>query len=226
MQEYYVPRLYLSGFIPGFEEIAKQYKLERRFYGRGTSLTKRGVINNSAHYIRSGLVHLSLNHSTGHVKSLVFFGPETIFPLGVVPHENLIDYEMIMRAVTDVETWSFSYPTLRKMCVENGELAARILEENCEMVGYLFYQEMNHAYMPTEIRVCDILYLLMENLKPEDQTIMLKQEELANMVGISSTQLERILKDLRMEQIIETARGKIKILDVSKLRGRCSTELR
>ena len=99
-------------------------------------------------------------------------------------------------------------------------------KESSFFIGYIFYQDMNHAYMPTEIRVCDILYLLLENLKPSDQTIVLKQEELSNMVGISSTQLERILKDLRADQIIETSRGKIRIIDVTGLKNKCSTELR
>lgn len=226
MQEYYVPRIYLSGFIKDFDRIAKQYHLEQRTFKRGQTLTEHGVINNTTHYIRSGLVHLSLTHSTGNLKSLIFFGPETIFPIGVVPHENLIDYEMIMRALTDVETYSFSYPQLRQLCVDNGELAARILEENCEMIGYLFYEGMNHAFTPTEIRVCDILYILLANLKPRDHTLALRQEELSSLVGISMAQLERILKDLRKKGIIETTRGKIRILSLNHLREMCSTELR
>ena len=226
MKDFYIPRLYLSGFIRGFDDIAEKYRLERRSYKRGESLTEHGIINNTAHYIRSGLVHLSLTHSSGNLKSLVFFGPETIFPIGVVPHENLIDYEMIMLAMTDVETYSFSYPTLRKLCVENGEFAAKILEENCEMIGYLFYEGMNHAFTPTEIRVCDILYLLLENLKPVNMTISMCQGDMANLIGISAAQLERVLKDLRLMGIIETSRGKIHVTDVNALRSMCSTELR
>ena len=112
MKDFYIPRLYLSGFIRDFDDIAEKYRLERRSYKRGESLTEHGIINNTAHYIRSALVLLSLTHSSGNLKPLVFFGPEPIFPIGVVPHENLIDYEMIMLAMTDVETYSFSYPTL------------------------------------------------------------------------------------------------------------------
>lgn len=226
MTEYYIPRIYLSGFIKGFDAIARRYGLEPRLYRRGQTLTEHGVINNTTHYIRSGLVHLALTHSTGNLKPLMFFGPETVFPIGVVPHENLIDYEMIMTAVTDVETYSFSYPTLRRMCVEDGEFAAKILEENCEMIGYLFYEQMNQAFTPTEIRVCDILYILLSNLKPANQTLAIRQEELASIVGISSAQLERILKDLRARGIIQTSRGKLRIEDLDGLTKMCSTELR
>lgn len=226
MQNYYVPRIYLSDFILDFDQMAERYALTRRVYPRGETLTEHGVINNTAHYIRSGLTHLSITHSTGNQKSLMFFGPRTVFPLGVVPHENVIDYEMVIRALTDVETYSFPYPVLRKMCVENGEFAAQVLEENCEMVGYLFYAEMNQSFAPTEIRVCDVLLILLFNLRPAGDALAIRQEELASLAGASSAQLERVLKDLRARGIVETSRGKIRILDIEGLRGMCSTDLR
>ena len=226
MEDYYVPRLYISGFIHHFERKAERYGLKQRMYQKGEMLTRHGVINNTSHFIQSGLVHLALNHSSGNARSIMFFGPGTIFPIGVVPHENLIDYEMVMTALTDVQGYSFSYPQLRQMCVEDGEFAAQILEENCKIIGYLFYQEMNHAYLPTRIRVCDVLYLFLTSIGSEDQTLSLRQEDLASMVGISLPQLERILKELRSLGIIQTSRGQIKIMDIGRLRSQCSTELR
>ena len=226
MDDYYVPRLYVSGFIHHFEQKAERYGFQHRTYQKGEMLTRHGVINNTSHFIQSGLVHLALDHSSGNTRSVMFFGPGAIFPIGVVPHENLIDYEMVMTALTDVQEYHFSYPQLRQMCVEDGEFAAQILEENCKIIGYLFYQEMNHAYLPTRIRVCDILYLFLTSIGSEDRTISLWQEDLASMVGISRPQLERILKELRDLGIIQTSRGQIRIPDIEKLRSQCSTELR
>ena len=226
MKEYVIPKLYLSGFVKDMESKLERYGAQRRIYKKDELLTSHGVINNTAHYIHSGIIHLSLSHSSGNLKSMNFFGPQTVFPLGVVPHENLIDYEMVLRAFTDVEVSSFSYPVLRRMCVEDGEMAAQILEENCEFIGYLFYQDMNHAYAPTFIRVCDILHLYLENVKPMNGTIPIKQEDLASLVGVSRPQLERVLKELRSKNIITTGRGSIQIKDATRLLGFCSTDIR
>lgn len=225
MQKYYIPRLYVSGYIQNFDQKARHYGLKKRIINKREPLTKRGVINNTTHFICSGLVHLSLTHSSGKIKPIMFFGPDTLFPIGVSPHENLIDYEMLLLAMTDLEVYSFPYTLLKTMCEEDGAFAAQILEENCKLIGSLFYQEMNQAFQPTEIRVCNTLYLLLTSLRSKDNCIPLKQNEIASFANTSSAQLERILKSLRERNIIESLRGKIKIPDISRLRAACSSEL-
>lgn len=56
-------------------------------------------------------------------KSLNMFGPGTIFPVGVEIHEFRVEYEMSIQALTEVEVYKFSYPTLKKMVQENGDFA-------------------------------------------------------------------------------------------------------
>ena len=200
------PKIYLSNYI-------------RSFSGKENR-------NNTTHFIHSGMMHLSLTHHSGNVKSLVFYGPGIIFPLGVVPHETPIGYEMELRAFTDMEVTSFSYQTLRQMCVDDGELAAQILEQNCDFISYLFYQDMNRAYTSTSEHVCDILYLYLLNVNPCDNVIPFSQSDLANLVGISRSQLERILKSLREAQVITTMRGSLRIIDVRRLYEACSADIR
>lgn len=220
------PKIYLSDYIRCFSGKEERYHLTRRKYKKGDLLTVPGTINNTTHFIHSGMMHLSLTHSSGNVKSLVFYGPHTIFPLGVVPHETPIGYEMELRAFTDMEVTSFSYETLRRMCVDDGELAAEILEQNCDFISYLFYQDMNRAYTSTPEHVCDILYLYLLNVEPKDGVIPFSQSELASLVGISRPQIERILKSLREKKVLSTMRGGVQITDVSKLYDACSADIR
>lgn len=199
--------MYVSGFFDSFELKAASYNLRKHLYRKGDILTDKGIINNSSHFICSGLVNLSLIHSSGSVKSIMFFGPGTVFPLGVVPHENIIDYQMVMTALTDTTAYKFSYPMLRKMCVDDGAFAAKILEENCRIIGCLFYNEMNNSFLPSEIRVCDTLFLLLDSFPDNHNCIHITQEDLRSLAGISSAQLERVLRDLRSKKIIRTLRG-------------------
>ena len=219
------PSLFLSGYLKNFDPIAAQFALRRRVYRKGSVLTTAGEINNTAHYICSGMVHLSLTHSSGKRKGVALFGAGTVFPIGVVPHENPIDYEMTLTAVTDIEAYSFPYPVLRKMCVANGEFAAQLLEENCDFIGYLFYQEMNQSYTSTYTRICDILYLYDQTVRTSTE-LSLTQAELAELAGTSVPQLERALKSLRAAGIIETSRKQFIIRDLQKLLAECSDDLR
>lgn len=218
------PSLYHAGHLRDFDTMAARYSLQHRFYPKGSILTTAGQINNTAYYICSGLLHLSLTHSSGKRKGVVLFGHGTVFPIGVVPHENPIDYEMVLTAVTDVWVYAFSYPVLRRMCVENGEFAAQLLEENCDFIGYLFYQDMNQSYNSTYTRICDILYLYDQTLQ-EASELSLTQAELAELAGTSVPQLERVLKSLRAAGIIETARKRFVVKDPVLLLAQCSDDL-
>lgn len=216
-----IPSLYLSNYINEFDEIILKYDVYKKSFKKGEYLTNYGVINNTAYYIKSGIIHLALGHEQGK-KSLSLFGPGTIFPMGVETHEYKMEYEMMIQAFSDVEAYSMSYPTLRKMAEENGKLAGQLLKENCDFIGYMFFDSINQTFEPCLSRICDILYLYITKVEPEEAKVPFTQTELASIAGASQAQLERSLKILKKEGIIETARGLIKILDLDKLLAHCT----
>ncbi len=218
----YLPSFYKSGYIKNFDKTVNQYQLKKVFYKKGSILTTPGVINNTAYFLKEGILHITLTHSSGKEKGIGLYGPETIFPLGVVKHENPIDYEMVISAVTDVEVYEFSYELLRKMCVNDGELAAMILEENCDFIGYLFYKEMNQSFESSYTSICDFLYVYSQL----EVDISFTQNELADLVGSSIKQVERTFKDLREKKVIRTSHKKIEILDIRELLKYCSDTMK
>ena len=50
------------------------WQVQKTQIRKGSYLTQYGVINNTAYYIKNGIVHLSLGHEQGK-KSLNMFGP-------------------------------------------------------------------------------------------------------------------------------------------------------
>lgn len=100
--------------------------VQKKEIKKGSYLTQYGVINNAACYIKSGIIHLSLGHEQGK-KSLNMFGSGTIFPVGVEMHKFRVEYKMIIQALTDCEGFKISYPTLKKIAVENGAFAGEFL---------------------------------------------------------------------------------------------------
>lgn len=216
-----IPSIYLANYLNEFEDLILRYEAGKKIFPKGAYLTQYGVINNTAYYIKKGLIHLSLGHEQGK-KSLNFFGPGTIFPVGVEVHEFRIEYEMILQALTDTEVYQIPYPTLRKIAEENGTFAGELLRENCDFIGYLFFDTINQTFEPCLARICDILYLYLTKVHPLKMQVPLTQAELASIAGASQAQMERSIKMLRKEEILDTSRKRITILNPQKLLAHCT----
>lgn len=220
-----VPSLYLAHFLDEFEELVAGYNVRAQHFAAGEQLIKPGVINNTAFFIRSGLFRLSLRHDQGE-KSLNIFGPGTVFPVGVELHESWMEFEMVIQALTELDVYAIPYPELKRIVVENGEFAGELMRENCDFIGYLFMDSINQAFEPCLARLSDIIYLYVTMVEPASDTVPLSQTELASFVGASQAQFERSLKILRKEGVITTARGRVTVIDRTKLLAHCSLGLK
>lgn len=220
-----IPSIYLSNYLNEFEEMLLEYGAKKKKIKKGEYLTQYGVINNTAYYIKSGIIHLSLGHDQGR-KSLNMFGPGTIFPVGVEIHEFKVEYEMIIQALMDTEVYTMPYPLLKKIAQENGKFAGELLRMNCDFIGYMFFDSINQTFEPCLARICDILYLYLTKVHPASQVIPLSQTELASIAGASQAQMERSIQILKKEEVLSTSRKQITILSIEKLLTHCTMGLR
>lgn len=220
-----IPSIYLANYLNDFEEMLLQYPVRKKTVKKGDYLTQYGVINNTAYYIRKGIMYLSLGHEQGQ-KSLNLFGTGTIFPIGVEVHEFRIEYELILQALTDLEVIQIPYPVLKQIAQENGSFAGELMRENCDFIGYMFFDTINQTFEPCLARICDILYLYLTKIRPSGDQITLSQAELASIAGASQSQMERSVQILRKEGIIDTSRKRITVLDSEKLLAHCTPGMR
>lgn len=220
-----IPSIYLANYLNDFEETIRRYEVQEQHLKKGDYLTQYGVINNTAYFIKKGIIHLSLGHDQGK-KSLNLFGPGTVFPVGVEIHEYRVEYEMILQALTDIDVYRISYPTLKKIAQENGDFAGELLRENCDFIGYMFFDTINQTFEPCLARICDILYLYLTKVHPSKSQIPLSQAELANIAGASQAQMERSVKILKKEGILDTSRKRITVMDPEKLLAHCTLGMR
>lgn len=220
-----IPSIYLANYLNDFEDIIIKYGMKKKAFKKGEYLTQYGLINNTAYYIKKGIMHLSLGHEQGK-KSLNFFGPGTVFPVGVEVHEFRAEYEMMLQVVTDLEAYQIPYPVLKKIVQENGKFAGELLRENCDFIGYMFFDTINQTFEPCLTRICDVLYLYLTKVHPMHQQIPLTQAELASIAGASQAQMERSIKILRKEEILDTSRKRITILNPQKLLAHCTQGMR
>ncbi|MBS5937510.1 Crp/Fnr family transcriptional regulator [Clostridium sp.] len=221
-----IPSFYFSNKFSRYKDIIKRYNVEEVKYPKDSLLTNYGEINNNAYYIKSGILLFSLSHEKGTEKSLALFGPGSIFPIGLTDHKYKMDFEIILRAFSDLDVYKFSYLTLREIASDNHDLAMDLLEENCDFISYLFHDSVSQAFNPCITRVCDVFYLYLVSTNIENNIINLSQSLLSNIVGASKAQVERALKELRDEKVIETSRNKITILNLENLLNYCSENVR
>ena len=162
-----IPSIYLANYLNDFEPLFPRYGLTPRKFSKGDILTQQGAIHNTAYFIKSGILQLSLGHDQGE-KALNLFGPGTVFPVGVELHTSYMEYEMILQAFSDGEAYAMPYPTLKRIAVENGAFAGELLRENCVFIGYLFFDTLNHTFEACLSRVCDTLYLYLTKVRPKE----------------------------------------------------------
>lgn len=219
-----VPSIYLADYMQDYENFVRSYDVDMVSFRQGDVLTQYGVVNNHAYFLRQGILHFLLGHEKG-VKALNFFGPGAIFPLGVRTHDYLMEYDMILEAATDLHAYRIPYSVLGRMVTENGDFGRDLMAENCDFVGYMLLDTINHTFEPVLTRTCDVLYLYIMKIQPDKQDIALSQQELANLVGTSTSQMDRCIKTLRRMGIIETSRKHLYVLDTKELLAHCTLQM-
>lgn len=115
---------------------------------------------------------------------------------------------------------------MKKIVQENGDFAGELLRENCDFIGYMFFDTINQTFEPCLARICDILYLYLSKVHPSGSRIPLTQAELANIAGTSQAQMERSIRLLKNEGILDTSRKQIIIIDQEKLLAYCTLGMR
>lgn len=222
------PNFYIAHEFDDFKKLVEKQNLEHRRIEKGTILTNKNSINNTAYYIVSGVMRFSLIREDGKEQTISLFGPGEIFSIGVVKHNHKMDYEMVLTAFSDLEVYQCDYLQLRKLAGDNPDLVLRLLQSDCDFVSYLLYLSTSLAFNSCIMRVCDVLYLSIPTEirnKEESASVEINQELLRTFVGASRPEVERALRSLRQEKIIETGRNHIFISSIKKLRDMCSSNL-
>ena len=98
--------------------------------------------------------------------------------------------------------------------------------ENCDFIGYMFFDSINQTFEPCLARICDILYLYLTKVPPMSEMIPLSQTELASIEGASHSQMERAIQILKKEEILQTSRRQIEIINSEKLLEHCTLGMR
>lgn len=124
MSEHYFEEDF-SAFASLFAEGA--YRTVARRYQAGDTISSQGETLSHGYYIRRGTMQLKVGTEVGKERTIAFFGPGSVFPLGINEHHYRMEYAMAEVALNDVEALELSYTELRRMVDDHPDLGVRMI---------------------------------------------------------------------------------------------------
>lgn len=182
------------------------------------------------YYIQSGLAFAHGTTDNGDKKIICFYGKGSLSVADTLPYYYQTYLAVYMEALTDVTILLYNYETMMRMLTNSFALCMRVINFDSEMIAMLTYQVATLPMLSAECRLCDFLYQCylypVKLIQDEPRVLHVSQTQLAQYVGVTRIQIGRIVRELRMQGILATGRGLIRLLDVERLREKCSSSLR
>jgi CRP-like cAMP-binding protein len=205
-----------------FENFFEKYPHKVCNFKKNQYLCKPNQSLTKIYYIQNGLTKVSVIHENGEEKIIGFWGKGGIYPLICSKQDFLLEHSILQKSLSEVTALSYSINTIRQMMTDNPDLCFEMIDHYCRFTNLLFFSSTTQTYESVQTRICNILYLLLKNSNILENTISLTQQDIASLIGATRISVVKSLKKLRDENIIETSRNKIKVLDIKKIEGYCS----
>ena len=213
---------YFSSDFCKFERVFEKFEHQRRSFRKKEELTSVGEPMLEMFYILSGTMTSSYLHASGHYKAFAFYGKGYLAPL-YYPGTSETERSITFTAVSDMEVLSFDRQKFETLLFNNPELNRAMYKAFNDLAGMLVLDNANQLFCSGLEKTSNFLYIYLENIN--DNVIELTQNEMMELVGINLKNLSKNLKILRENQVIETRRSRITVLNREKLRQFCTEEI-
>lgn len=182
----------------------------------GDKVTTEGIPIAHVIYLKNGFLKLCLKGKTGKELILKILAPESFVGLHDV-FAGKVRYCSAI-ALTEVTACFISHEVFTLLIRNNGDFAIEVLkyisnEEIKHFVRFLNMQEKQVNGRVAEI----LLYFADEIFQSDHFTINLTQSEMGTMIGASRESVNRVIKELRKDGILNWRNQTIEILNKERL---------
>ena len=205
----------LSDVFPEIAEIQElsSYSWRKQSFYKGEVLFKPGQPCNRFMLLGKGVVRVELKNKQSRSMLLYRIAPGQLCIHSLINLINDDDYNFIATADTDGWFCWADKAQFNKWMDSSSQLHHWVLNN----IGTRFKQVVDrfaqHAFIPVDARLAG---LLIEKMGAE-QIVKIKQSELAAELGTAREIVSRYLSRWQKENILETGRGIIKIIDIETL---------
>ena len=201
-------------------QLIEKKQVEVKFK-KGEIITKHGAFATHVIYLIEGLVKVYLEDNN-EMLILKIIGPGSLIGLSALSDEGET-FRYTASAYHDSIAKLIDINTFKYLIKENGIFASKIiniLSENANQINNRFFF-MTHRQ--SYGRLADLLLCLSENIfKSPKFNLGLTRRELAELAGMSTENVVRILKSFQNENLIELDGKIFSIIDQRGLRRICS----
>jgi CRP/FNR family cyclic AMP-dependent transcriptional regulator len=184
----------------------------RRTFAKGEVVFHHGDPGDSLHLVARGRFAVRVMTPVGDVATLGIRGPgESFGEMALVDPEA--HRSATVQALEPAETLALAYSQLGHVRGAVDRMLVALLADQVRRSNQLL---LDAFYVPAERRV-------LRRLLELGETVVLTQEELAQLAGTSRATVNRVLRDEEKRGALRLERGRVTVLDVEALRRRART---
>jgi CRP-like cAMP-binding protein len=197
-----------------FGRISKH--LESVHFEKGEVVYVAGDKLRYAYFPVNGLLSLVLSTQNGSAVELAMVGSEGLVGLEVINKMGTIPYEVSVRIATD--TWRIKTEVLQEEFDKGERLQDLILGYISMLIHEISQSSLCHRFHTTEEALSR--WLLVAQDRVNSETLNLTQEAISNALGVPRTGVTTAAGSLQRAGLIRYSRGKIVILDRTRLEAK------
>lgn len=215
---------YFSDDFSAFEDYFSEIKHSVRQYKKNEPVNGFGEPMDEMYYIINGTMAGSFIHESGNIKTSSFYGKGYLAPL-YFPGEIEMMKSFAFTAVTDLEVYAFKRNTFDQYVNSNPELNIAMYRAYIKLVSLNGQELANQLFSTGMEKICNFFYIYLKNTNDNENRIPFSQHIIAEFVGLNRANVAKYLKVLRDEEVIDTQRNQIIIINMEKIRRYCSKNI-
>jgi CRP/FNR family transcriptional regulator len=213
--------------VPLLSELSEE-ELERiarvavpRSYPARTRVFHQGDTSDACYVVRSGEVSIMREHTDGRSITLASLGPGDIFgELAMLDGEAR---SASVEARKDTELIALPASDVRRLISESASLGAKLVVALTRRLREANDRLARQSFQTVPSRVAGVLEQLIadQEVPPgrDGITIRLRQADLAKHAGTSRESVSRFLATLERSGVVRVGRGRVTVLEPSRLRA-------
>lgn len=215
--------LHLLAGLPEEDRRRVLSHMGRHRYRAGEIIFHEGDLGESVHFVVEGRVMVRRVTPSGERAAFAVIGPGEAFGEMAMLTPTARRTSTV-QALEPTTTLTLRFPVFDQLSRQHPSVNRLLVDLLAARVRRLSDHLLDALYAPVDQRVAHRLYDLCR-LYASDPSgavdLPLTQTELAEMAGASRPATNRVLRELAQQGVVELARGRIRIPDVSALRQAC-----
>jgi len=194
-----------------------------RAYPAGTRVFHEGDSSDACYIVREGSFRITREHSDGRAITLATLGRGEIF--GELAMLDGDKRSASAEALTDGEVLALPAGDVRSLLARHPEISLKLVAGLVRRLRAANVRLSRQSFQTVPSRVAGILAQLSREAQGESEdgsgevTIRMNQTDLAQLAGTSRESVSRFLAELERAGVVRSGRGRVTVLDASKLRN-------